>query len=58
MDKKIKMKPEKDQEDVNKTPAFTEAEKDIENDPDFEPDDIETADLDEGELARKDNSND
>ncbi|HMF70950.1 MAG TPA: hypothetical protein VK616_05725 [Flavitalea sp.] len=58
MDKKNKLQPEKAQEDVNKTPASTEAEKDIENDPDFEPDDSETADLDEGELARKDNSND
>jgi len=52
------MNPEKDQEDANKTPALTEAEKDNENDPDLEPDDSGTADLDEGELARKDNSND
>ena len=31
--------------------AFTEAEKDIEKDPEFRPDDDK--DLDEGELARK-----
>ena len=31
--------------------AFTEAEKDIEKEPEFRPDDDE--DLDEGELARK-----
>ena len=37
--------------------ATDEALRDIQNDPDTRPD-LKSADLDEGELARKDNSND
>jgi hypothetical protein len=48
----------KEAEDSDKTPAAAEAEKDISEDPDMQPDNSETADLDEGELARADNSND
>ena len=48
----------KQPEDPNKNPAAAEAEKDIRQDPDMQPDDSETADMDEGELARADNSND
>jgi len=45
-------------EDKNKNPAATQAEEDIRQDPDMQPDTSKTADLDEGELARVDNSND
>jgi hypothetical protein len=37
--------------------AFEQAEKDIEQDPDMDMEDADN-DLDEGELAQKDNSND
>jgi hypothetical protein len=44
--------------DPNTIPAAEQAAKDIELDPDLAPDESDTADLDEGELARADNSND
>ena len=53
-----KKQPVKETEEPAKNPAASEAEKDIRNDPDMQPDNSETADLDEGELARADNSND
>ena len=58
MEQKNKKQTGKTQEDQNKTPASAEAEKDIKTDPDFAADDSGNADLDEGELAQKDNSND
>ena len=42
----------------NKIPAAKQAEADIAEDLDMQPDTSKTADLDEGELARADNSND
>ena len=38
--------------------ASKSAERDISKDPDLQPDNSKAADLDEGELARLDNSND
>jgi hypothetical protein len=48
----------KEPQNPNTPSAATEAEKDISADPDMQPDTSETSDLDEGELARADNSND
>jgi hypothetical protein len=44
--------------DPNKETAAEQAQQDIDHDPDMQPDTSTTADLDEGELARADNSND
>jgi hypothetical protein len=44
--------------DPNTIPAAEQAADDISQDPDLAPDESDTADLDEGELARVDNSND
>lgn len=50
-------KPDTDADKTVTQKAWEEAEKDIEQDPDMDIAD-EDDDLDEGELARKDNSND
>ena len=52
----IKKRPENNEE-VVKDAAKT-AERDISKDPDLQPDNSKSADLDEGELAKLDNSND
>jgi hypothetical protein len=44
--------------DPNTKPAAEQAAEDISQDADLAPDESGTADLDEGELARADNSND
>jgi hypothetical protein len=44
--------------DPNKETAADQAQQDIGQDPDMQPDTSKSADLDEGELARADNSND
>jgi len=49
--KEAKQKKSPELKDEKVKDAFKEAEKDIEKDPDFQPD--ENADLDEGELAKK-----
>jgi hypothetical protein len=54
-DKKANKNPEKVQQDPNTTKAFNAAEEDILADPELSDSDP-TDDLDEGELARKDNS--
>jgi hypothetical protein len=48
----------KNKVDPNTFPAAKQAADDIIRDPDLTPDKSKTADLDEGELARADNSND
>ena len=56
--KKPDLETAKPDNDPNKLPAAAQAELDMEADPDMQPDTSRTADLDEGELARADNSND
>jgi hypothetical protein len=50
--------PQKEEQDPNQKMAAEQADEDIQEDQDLQVDNSDTADLDEGELAKADNSND